>query len=329
MNDKRRMLLVLAVCAPTTAAALAIPAVVRSADYPLRPLRLVVPFPPSGAADILARTIAPKFGQELRQQVVVDNRPGANGVIGFDLVARSPADGYTLLIGFTTGVAINPMVSKVSYDPIRDFAPVSIVARTPMMLIAHPSFPGNSVKELIALAKAAPGKLSYASPGTGNPNHLAGEMFKSMAGVDLVHIPYKGAGPVMVDVMGGHVPIAFVTLAAALPHVRAGKLKSLAITSDKRWPALPEIMTMADAGLHGLEVIEWFGILAPARTPKAAISRLNEEIVKTVRSPEVNARLAEQGLEPYVTSSEQFATVIRADIDKWSKVIKHVGIRVE
>jgi tripartite-type tricarboxylate transporter receptor subunit TctC len=226
-------------------------------------------------------------------------------------------------------VAINPVLSKVSYDPEKDFAPVSMLSRTPMTLIASPSFPANSVKELIAFAKASAKKISYASPGTGNPNHLAGELFKSLAGVDLVHVPYKGAGPAMVDVMGGHIPIAFVTLAAALPQVRAGKLKSLAITSDRRWSALPDVPTMSEAGLSGLEVVEWFGILAPAHTPKPSISRLNEEIVKTVRSPEIQARLTEQGLEPITTTSDEFAAVIRSDIVKWSKAIKQTGIRAE
>jgi tripartite-type tricarboxylate transporter receptor subunit TctC len=301
-----------------------------AADYPSRPLRLVVPFPPAGAADILARAVAPAFSERLRQQVVVDNRPGANGVIGFELVARSPADGYTLLLGFTTGVAINPFLgSRVSYDPERDFAPVSMLARTPMTLIANPSFAANSVKDLIAMSKAAPGKLSYASPGAGNPNHLAGELFKLAAGVNLVHVPYKGAGPAMVDVMAGHVPIAFVTLAAALPQVRAGKPKSLAITSDTRWPALPGVPTMAEAGLKGVDVVEWFGLLAPARTARAVISRLADETAKIVSSPDIQQRLAEQGLEPVAISSEQFAAVIRSDIIKLSRVIKQAGIRVE
>ena len=301
-----------------------------AADFPSRPLRLVVPFPPGGAADILARGISPGLSGRLRQQMIVDNRPGANGVIGFELVARSPADGYTLLLGFTTGVAINPLlVSKVSYDPEKDFAPISMLSRTPMTLIVSPSFPAKSVKDLVALAKASPGKIAYASPGTGNPNHIAGELFKSLAGVDLVHVPYKGAGPVMTDVIGGHVPVAFVTLAAALPQLRAGKLKSLAITSDRRWSALPDVPTMHEAGVRGLEIVEWFGILAPAATPRAVIFRLNEEFVAAVRSPEIQARLLEQGLEPVATTSDEFRTAIRSDIVKWSKAIKQMGIAAD
>lgn len=301
-----------------------------AADYPSRPLRLVVPFPPGGAADILAREISPKLSAALRQQIIVDNRPGANGVVGFELVARSPADGHTLLLGFTTGVAINPLLlSKISYDPQKDLAPVSMLSRTPMTLIAGASFPANSVKELIALAKAAPRKLSYGSPGTGNPNHIAGEMFKSLTGVDLVHVPYKGAGPVMTDVIGGHVPVAFVTLAAALPQVRAGKLKSLAITSDRRWSALPDVPTMSEAGVVGLEIIEWFGILVPASTPRVLVVRLNEEIVPIVREPEVRRNLIERGLEPTTMTSDEFRAVIRSDIVKWAKAIKQTGIRID
>jgi tripartite-type tricarboxylate transporter receptor subunit TctC len=311
-------------------AAIASPPRAIAADYPSRPLRLVVPFPPGGAADILARGVVPAFSERLRQQIVVDNRPGANGVIGFELVARSPADGYTLLLGFTSGVAINPfLVSKASYDPERDFAPVSMLSRTPMTLIASPFFAAKSVQDLIAMAKGAPGKLSYASPGTGNPNHLAGELFKMAAGVNLVHVPYKGAGPAMVDVMAGHVPIAFVTLAAALPQVRAGKLKSLAITSDMRWPALPGVPTMVEAGLKGVDVVEWFGLLAPTRTARAVISRLADETVRIVGSTDIQQRLIEQGLEPVATSGDQFAAVIRSDIIKLSKVIKQAGIRID
>jgi tripartite-type tricarboxylate transporter receptor subunit TctC len=301
-----------------------------AADYPEKPLRLIVPFPPGGAADILARGLGPKLGAQLGQQIVVDNRPGANGVIGFDVVAKAPPDGYTLLLGFTTGVAVNPLlVAKASYDPLRDFVGVSMLARTPMVLIANPAFQATSVQELIVLAKATPGKISYGSPGTGNPNHLAGELFKSTAGIDLVHVPYKGAALVITDVIAGHVPIAFVTLAAALPQVRTGKLKALAVTSDKRASAAPGIPTMAEAGLPGLELSEWFGILVPAGTPKPVISRLNQEIVKAVQSPEVQGRFMEQGLEPVSTSVDEFAAVIRADIDKLAKIIKQAGIRAE
>ena len=212
---------------------------------------------------------------------------------------------------------------------MKDFAGVSMLARTPMALIVNPAFKANSVNELIALAKATPDKISYGSPGAGNPNHLAGELFKSTAGVNLVHVPYKGAALVITDVIAGHVPIAFVTLAAALPHVRSGKLKALAVTSERRSPAAPNIPTMSEANLPGIEIVEWFGILVPAGTPKPVISRLNDEIVKAVRSPELHARLAEQGLDPVSTSVDEFAAVIRSDIDKLAKIIKKAGIRAE
>ena len=311
-------------------ASLTAPILCLAASYPDKPVRLVVPFPPAGAADILARGLAPRLAAQLGQQFVVDNRPGANGIVGFEVVARAPADGYTLLMGFTTGVAVNPLLlSKVNYDPLKDFAGVSMVARTPMVLIANPAFKATSVHELIALAKSTPGKIVYGSPGAGNPNHLAGESFKSMAGVNVVHVPYKGAALVITDVMAGHIPIAFVTLAAALPHVRTGKIKALAVTSNKRSLAAPNIATMSESGPFGLDVIEWFGIMVPAKSPGPVISRLNEEIVRAVRNPEVRGRFMEQGLEPSSSSVEEFAAVIRSDIDKAARIIKQAGIRAE
>lgn len=301
-----------------------------AADYPERPLRLVVPFPPGGAADILARGLGPNLAAQLGRPVIVDNRPGANGVLGFDLAAKAAPDGYTLLLGFTTGVAVNPLLAaKRSYDPVRDFVGVSMIARTPMVLVAHPAFQASSVEQLIALAKAAPGKLSYGSPGVGNPNHLAGELFKATAGIELTHVPYKGAALVVTDVMGGHVPVAFITLAAALPHVRAGKLKALATTAGKRPAAAAATPTMSEAGVPGVEIVEWFGILAPIKTPRPIVARLNQEIVVAVGSPEVQARFAEQGLEPVSTGLDEFAAVIRADIEKLARIVRQIGIRPE
>jgi len=301
-----------------------------AASYPDRPLRLVVPFPPAGAADILARGLGPKLAVQLGQPIIVDNRPGANGVVGFDLVAKAPADGYTLLMGFTTGVAVNPLlVAKINYDPVKDFSGVSMIARTPMVLIVNPSVKAGSVQELIALAKSNPGKIVYGSPGIGNPNHLAGELFRSMAGVNVVHVPYKGAALVITDVIAGHIPAAFVTLAAALPQVRTGKLKALGVTSNKRSPAAPNIPTMSETGPFGLDVVEWFGIFVPAKTSKPVIHRLNEEISRAVQSPEVSGRFLEQGLEPVSTSIDEFQTIIRADIGKLAKIIKKAGIKPE
>lgn len=301
-----------------------------AADYPVKPVRLVVPFPPGGTLDILARGLAPDLAGQLGQQIVVENRPGANGVIGYDLVARAPADGYTLLIGGGSGIAVHPaLLSKLPYDPVKAFAPVSMLATFPSVLIATPSFPANSVQELIALAKATPGKLTYGSPGTGNVNHLVGEKFKSLAGVDLVHAPYKGAALVITDVIAGHVPIGFVLLPGALPQMRAGKLKALAVTSDQRVGATPNLPTMAEAGVPGLDLFDWAGILVPAGTPNEVISRLTQSISKVVRSPEIRQRWIEQGLEPRAATPDELAAVIKSDVDKWGRIVREAGIRVE
>jgi tripartite-type tricarboxylate transporter receptor subunit TctC len=301
-----------------------------AADYPSKPVRLVVPFPPGGTLDILARGLAPDLATHLGQQIVIENRPGANGVIGYDLVARAPADGYTLLIGGGSGIAVHPaLLPKLPYDPVRAFAPVSMLASFPSVLIANLSFPASSVPELIALAKATPGKLSYGSPGTGNINHLVGESFKSLAGVDLVHVPYKGAALVITDVIAGHVPIGFVLLPGALPQVRAGKLKALAVTTNQRVAAAPNLPTMAEAGIPGLDLVDWAGILVPAGTPNEVISRLNQDISKVVRSTEVRQRWIDQGLEPRATTSDELAAAIKSDVDKWGKIVRDTGIRSE
>jgi tripartite-type tricarboxylate transporter receptor subunit TctC len=301
-----------------------------AADYPSKPVRLVVPFPPGGTLDIVARGLAPDLATHLGQQIVIENRAGANGVIGYDLVARAPADGYTLLIGGGSGIAVHPaLLAKLPYDPVKAFAPVSMLASFPSVLIANPSFSASSVSELIALAKATPGKLSYGSPGTGNINHLVGESFKSLTGVDLVHVPYKGAALVITDVIAGHVPIGFVLLPGALPQVRAGKLKALAVTTNQRVAAAPNLPTMAEAGVPGLDLVDWAGILVPAGTPNEVISRLNQDISKVVRSTEVRQRWIDQGLEPRATTSDELAAAIKSDIDKWGKIVRDAGIRSE
>jgi tripartite-type tricarboxylate transporter receptor subunit TctC len=301
-----------------------------AADYPVKPIRLVVPFPPGGALDILARGLAPGLASQLGQQIVIDNRPGANGAIGFELVARAPADGYTLLMGFPSGIAVHPaLLPKLSYDPVKAFAPVSMLASFPSVLIANPSFPASSVQELIALAKKSPGKLVYGSPGVGNVNHLAGELFKSLTGVDIVHAPYKGAALVINDVIAGHVPIGFVLLPGALPQVRAGRLKALAVTTDQRVSAAPNLPTMAEAGVPGLVLYEWAGILIPAGTPGEVISRLSQGISKALGSPELRQRWIEQGFEPRATTSDELAAIIRSDTEKWGRIIKQAGIQLE
>jgi tripartite-type tricarboxylate transporter receptor subunit TctC len=303
---------------------------VAAPDYPTKPVRLMVPFPPGGTLDILARGIAPRLTAQMAQQVVVENRPGANGVIGAEAVAKASADGYTMLIWGGSGIAVHPtMLPKLPYDPVRDFAPVAMLATYPSVLIANPSFPTDSVKELIAAAKAAPGKLTYGSPGTGNVNHLVGEWFRSIAGVDLVHVPYKGAALVINDVVAGHIPIGFVLLPGALPQIRAGKLKALAVTAEQRMSAVPNVPTMAEAGVPGLDLSDWGGILVPARTPSEVIARLNQEITKVVNAPEVRQRWIEQGLEPKTATPGELAGVIKADVEKWNRIIRQTGVRAE
>jgi tripartite-type tricarboxylate transporter receptor subunit TctC len=302
-----------------------------AAEYPTRPLRLVVSFPPGGSADFQARILGPKLTEQMQQQIVIDNRSGGSGVIALELVARSRADGYTLLLGPSSALALNPAVfAKLPYDPEKDFAPISMTSRVTLALVAGPSLPARSMKELIALAKASPGKITYGSTGVGGVAHIAGEMMKSTAGVDLIHVPYKGAGPQLVDVMSDNVGVGFVSLTSAIPHMRAGRLKVLVVTSSKRSSAAPDTPTVSEVGMPGLEIATgWFGILAPARTPKAVVSRLNAEIVKAIQSPQVQERFLGQGLDPATSTAEEFAAFIASSRATWAKVIKETGIRVE
>ncbi|MBI2318924.1 MAG: tripartite tricarboxylate transporter substrate binding protein, partial [Betaproteobacteria bacterium] len=290
--------------------------------YPSKPIRLIVPFPPGGGNDILARIIAPKLTESLGQQIVIDNRPGATGTIGSELAARSAPDGYTLLMVTSSTIAVNPSLSKLPYDPLNDFAPVTQLAGYQLILVVNPSVPAKSVKELIALAKSKPGQLNYASPGSGTSMHLAGELFNAMAGVDMVHIPYKGSVPGMTDMLGGRVQIGFNTMLSTMPYVKAGKLRALALTSAERSPALPDLPTVAEAGVPGYEATSWYGIVAPARTPKEIITELNTELVKILKMPDIREKLSSQGVEPVTNTPEQFAAYIKAEIAKWAKVIK-------
>jgi len=312
-------------------AAFAWSASIPAAEYPTRPVRLVVSFPPGGSADFQARILGPRLGEQLRQQIVIDNRAGGGGVIALETVARSHPDGHTLLLGPMSGLTINPAIySKLPYDPVKDFDPISLTSRVTLALAAGPALPANSVKELIALAKGSPGKLSYGSTGIGNVTHLAGEMLKSLSGIDLVHVPYKGAGPQLIDVMSGNVAVGFVSLTAAIPHVRGGRLKAFVVTSKQRASAAPDIPTVAEVGLPDIEIATgWFGILAPARTPRAVLSRLNTEIVKIVKTPEVQERFVGQGLDPATSTADEFAALIRADLVRWAKVVKQAGIQAQ
>jgi len=297
--------------------------------YPAKPIRLIVPFPPAGAADILSRTVGPKLGEALGQQVVIDNRTGAGGNIAADLVAKAPPDGYTLLMGFVGTHGINTtLYSKLPYDAVKDFAPITLTAASTLILVSHPSLPVKSIKDLIALAKAKPGQLNFASPGSGTPQHLGGELLKRMAGVDMLHIPYKGAGPILADLLGGQVGMGYISMPAALPHIKSGKLRALGVTSSKRSAVAPDVPTIGES-LPGYEVDNWYGVLAPAGTPKEIVDRLNGAIAKSLQQADVKERLAGQGFETLSSTPDQFALYIRSEIVKWAQVIKESGARVD
>jgi tripartite-type tricarboxylate transporter receptor subunit TctC len=296
-------------------------------DYPNRPVRVIVPWPPGGGTDIFARAIAEKLQQSMGQPFPVENRPGVSGNLGATTVARSAPDGYTIMIATIT-LATNPALYKtMDFDAIKDLAPITLIAGVPHMLVVNPSVPANNVKELIALAKQKPGKLSYASAGIGSPFQIAGELFKQSAGVDILHVPYKGGGPAVADTIGGHVDMTFANLLAVLPQAKAGKVRALAVTSAVRSKAAPDIPTMAEAGLPDYAFTSWFGALAPAGTPAAIIKKLNVEILKALRSPEVSAQLTEQGADLLASSPEEFETYLKSETQKWGKVIKAAGIQ--
>jgi len=310
-------------CAFTFSAACAQP-------YPVKPVRLVVTYTAGGPADIAARALAQKLAEMWGQQVVVDNRAGAGGIIGTELVAKAAPDGYTLLHGTAAGLIINPLlVKKVPYDTFRDFAPVSMVVIVPQLLVTHPALPATTLKELIALAKARPGALNYASVGIGSPNHLGMELLKSMAGIDMVHVPYKGATPAMADLIAGQVQLAFNGMASVLPQIASGKMKAIAIGSARRSPAAPDVPTVAEAGLPGFEYVAWNGNFAPAGTPAALVNRLSADIRKALAAPDVVQRLASLGSEPGGNTPAEFAAYVKADHARWARVVQAVGLKAE
>jgi tripartite-type tricarboxylate transporter receptor subunit TctC len=298
--------------------------------YPSKPIRMIVAYPPGGGTDIVGRVVAQKLGEALGQAVVVENRGGASGNIGTEIAARAAPDGYTILMGNVAPNAINVSLFKnLPYDPVADFAPITLVASTPNILVVHPNTPARAVKEVIALAKANPGTLNFASAGVGSSSHLAGELFRILAGADIVHVPYKGAGPAMVDVLSGQVQLYFATMPAAMPHVKSGKLAAVAVTSAKRSPALPDAPTIAESGVPGYEASTWYGLLAPARTPAAAVARLHQATVKILADAALRGKLADQGFEPVGDSPEEFGAYIKSEIAKWGNVIRDAGIRPE
>lgn len=299
-------------------------------SYPVKPIRLIVPFPPGGATDILGRAIGQKLGETLGQQIVIDNRPGASGSIGADLAAKAAPDGYTLLIGQATNLAINiSLMGKLPFDPVKDFAPVTLVASTPNLLVVHPSLPVRSVKDLVALAKAKPGTINYASSGNGSPGHLAAELFKKAAGIDMVHIPYKGAAPALTDVVSGHASLYFTSPISAQSLVKAGRLRMVAVTSAKRSPSMPDVPTVAEAGFPDFDLASWWGMLAPAGVSRDILTRLHSETVKILNLPDVRQRLSSQGADVLSNTPEQFAAYIKSEIAKWGKLVKASGARID
>jgi tripartite-type tricarboxylate transporter receptor subunit TctC len=298
-------------------------------DYPSRPVRIVVPFAPGGPNDIIARLVAQKLTEAWRQPFLVENRPGSGGNIGTDFVAKAAPDGYTLLSVGPGSLIINPLIGKVPYDTARDFAPVTLMARAPNALVAHPSLAANSVKELVALARSQPGRVNYGSGGNGSTPHLAGALFAAMAGIALTHVPYKGTAPATADLIGGQVQIAFLGIPTVLPHVKSGKLRVLAVTGKRRSPELPDVSTVDEAGVPGYEVNPWYGLLAPAGTLRETVARLGAEVSRILRAAEMKEKLAMQGAEVAGGSPEEFAAVIQADTLTWSRVVKDAGIRGE
>ena len=314
-----------------TAVFLAVSTALSAQDYPSKPIRMVVGFPPGGGTDVVARTLAPRMSELLGQPIVIENRPGATGTVAAGQVAKSPSDGYTIMMGHVSVNAIAPsLFSNLSYDVLKDFAPIAIAAAVPHLVTVHPSMPANSLKELIAQLKSQPGKLSFPSAGNGSMPHLAGEIFKSLAGVQVVHVPYKGSGQSMQDLLGGQHLVAFDTMPASSPHVRSGKLRALAVSSATRVPGLPEVPTAEEAGLAGYVVSTWYGVFAPAGTPAAIVGRLHADTVKAMQTPDTKAKLEGIGADGTVSRSpEEFAALVRADTARYAKIVKDIGLRID
>ena len=300
------------------------------AAYPNKPVRLIVPAAPGGGADFLARIISTKLSEQTGQSFVVDNRSGASGTIAADAAAKSLPDGYTLLLGQSTSIAIAPhLYQKLGYDTLRDLRAVTLVAEVPNILVVHPSVPANTVKELIALAKAKPGSLNFGSAGNGAPSHLAGEMFKGAAGVNMVHVPYKGAGPAVNDLLAGQIQIMFAPMVAVLPQVKAGRLRALAVTSAKRSAAIPELPTLSEAGLSGFAIVSWFGFFVPMATPQAIVDKLHAETVKALKSGDTAERFAKEGAEPEGNTPAEFTAYVLQEYARYAKVVKDNNIKAD
>jgi tripartite-type tricarboxylate transporter receptor subunit TctC len=305
-------------------------AVAAQSSYPSKAIRYVVPFPAGGPLDIVARALGQALNRSWGEPVIVDNRPGAGGNIGAELVARAPADGYTILMGAVSTHAINvTLYSRLPYDPVRDFAPVTLLTSVPNVLVVHPAVSARNVRELIALAKSQPGQLNFASGSTGSAGHLAGELFKTMAGVDMTHIPCKGAAPAVVDLLAGHVSLMFDNLASALPNIKANRVRALAVTTLRRSPFLPGVPTVSESGLRGLDIGTWFGIFAPAGTPVEVVDKLNAEVARILGTPAMKDRLASLGAEPQPTTPAQFGAYVKSEMAKYADIIRKSGAKVD
>ncbi|MBM3343906.1 MAG: tripartite tricarboxylate transporter substrate binding protein [Betaproteobacteria bacterium] len=308
-----------------------LPMVLQAQTYPTRPIRIIVPFPPGAGTDIVGRAVAQSLIQAWKQSVVVDNRPGAGGTIAGELVARATPDGYTLMLGNVSTLAIARALNpKLSYEPLKDFAPITLITTSENVLVLHPSVPATTVKELIAYAKANPRKLNYGSSGNGTTSHLGGAMFASMTGIDMTHVPYKGSAPMLTDLLAGQLQLSFSSVPTALPHIKSGRLRALAVTLPARSSMLPDLPTVQEAaGLNGFEISLWQGIVAPAATPRAIVMKLNQQITASLRTPDLKDKLTAQGLDAVGNTPEQFAAYIRGEIDKWTKVVQATGARAE
>jgi hypothetical protein len=323
MNRFTHTLLALAAAAAVGAA--------HAQTYPIpsKPIRIIVPTSPAGGNDAMARIVAQKLGERMKQPVIVENKSGANGAIGTEFVAKSAPDGYTILFGYIATHGINPGLSKVPYDPVKDFAPIAQIAEAQGVLVVTPSLPAKSVKELIALAKAKPGKLSYASAGNGTAPHIAGELFKQMTGTDLLHVPYKGSGPAVTDTLAGTTQVMFPSLVAASGHMKSGKLRGLAVTGKKRSPLFPDLPTIAESGVAGFEVVQWYGFFAPAKTPKEIVDRLSREILAVMNDPDTAKKFADQGADIVTGTPEELGKLVQSELAKWGKFIKEAKITAD
>lgn len=299
-----------------------------AAGYPDRPIRFLVGVVPGGATDLLARAIGQKLSERFQQQVIVDNRPGANQTIAAELTAKSAPDGHTLIM-VPSGYAINPAIHKLRFDPLKDFSAIGMVAMVPNVLVVHPSVPARSVKDFIAFARARPGELSFGSSGVGSPSHLSGELFQVFVQVKLTHVPYKGQGQAMIDLLGGHLKVAFPSIPASIQHIRTGKMVALGVTPRQRSSALPDVPTIEEAGVKGYEVNGWYGVLGPARIPKPIVARLNGEFKQILQDTAMREMLSREGADPLTSSPEEFTRVIAVDIVKWAKVVREAGIKAE